>query len=501
MFVNRKNEFKKLEESYRLFLMGHSQGVLIYGFRKVGKTRLIEEFLKDKNGLLIDLSPARSLKALCRIIVDRLTKLSKVNFDCKIDLDSLVNLFLLPQKIASKNNINLIIAFDEFHIPLEKISSNLSRVLGEKKERIISDILWSIRSAITNSKNVFWILISSIGWKKLQDYISRKYGGPLVGVLDTIRIDPLSYEASTELALVLTKNPDMANRIASVSGGIPRIVEILSRRYNTTKEGITKLVINAILEGEFDEIFDNMIRTIADVSRRDFGILQLTLKCVAEGSKNAEKVAICLDSSRDTAYVCLEELHTLGLLKKEKEKKYVRYGLQYPLLSEWLRLRVEPRRKLSTISVGILGITAESYIRELLSELIDKKIEINDDREGNYLAGTAEKLILEIEKVLSKKETEQFLGKIKNADIIAYGANTFYVIEVKAKAKPITKQDIEQLVFTARRIDKNITPILIMLLEAKITHTAIAYAIKNSVIIITAKGIKLLAKKANFPHW
>ncbi|MEX0568157.1 MAG: hypothetical protein Q6363_003230 [Candidatus Njordarchaeota archaeon] len=293
--------------------------------------------------------------------------------------------------------------------------------------------------------------------------------------------------------------------ITNVSGGIPRIIEILSRRYNTTKENILRLAISAIYEGELDEIFDNMIRAVADISRRDYGILLQTLKCVAENADTPDKVALCLDTSRDTAYACLEELHILGLLEKEKKGKFVNYHLKYPLLGEWLKVRIEPKRDKTEILASALGITAESYIRELLTETINKKIEIQDDKKGTFLAGTTNRIILEITNVLSREETQKILKETKNADIIAEAQWGLYIIEVKAKRKPIEPKTIRKLAQIAKHIHqktkKKTTPILITLIKTEIPPTTIAEAIKNNTIIITNEGTKQIAKKIKFPHW
>ena len=507
MFVDRERELRALEESYRFFLSGHSRGVLVYGYRKVGKTRLIEKFIENKKGVIMDLSTARSVRLLCRILVNKLSTLTSLSISCDVSdsLEVFYDVISLPTKVAEKLNTNVIIALDEFHIPIEKISAKIARERGEKKEKIIGDMLWAIRQTIHSTQKIFWIFISSIGWKKIQEYISKKYGGPLTGVLDTLKVEPLTQKHSIELAKFLTKNEKIATDIANVSGGIPRIIEILSRRYNTTKENILKLAINAIYEGELDEIFDNMIRTISDVSRRDYGILLQTLKCTAENAYTPDKVAQCLDTSRDTAYACLEELHILGLLEKEKKGKYVNYHLKYPLLGEWLKIRIEPRKDKTEILASALRITAESYIRELLSETINKKIEVRDDKQGTFLAGTTDKLVLGITKVLSREETQKMLKGTKNADIIAETQTGLYIIEVKAKGKPIEPKTIRKLAQTARQIEqktqRKTTPILATLIKTEIPPTTIAEAIKNNVIIITHQGIKQIAKKTKFPHW
>ena len=44
-FINRRQELKALEEEY---LAPRSSLVILYGRRRVGKTRLLQEFLRNK---------------------------------------------------------------------------------------------------------------------------------------------------------------------------------------------------------------------------------------------------------------------------------------------------------------------------------------------------------------------------------------------------------------------------------------------------------------------
>lgn len=48
MFIGRKRELQALEKMY---LSEQFEFVVIYGRRRVGKTALINEFIKDKNGI------------------------------------------------------------------------------------------------------------------------------------------------------------------------------------------------------------------------------------------------------------------------------------------------------------------------------------------------------------------------------------------------------------------------------------------------------------------
>ncbi len=67
MFVNREAEMLKLED-------WQSDVALIYGRRRVGKTRLLKEFIKDKNALYLlcaDKGREYNLKNFSRMLSDK----------------------------------------------------------------------------------------------------------------------------------------------------------------------------------------------------------------------------------------------------------------------------------------------------------------------------------------------------------------------------------------------------------------------------------------------
>ena len=49
MFIARKNELRKVKS----FLSSDDNAMLVYGKRRVGKTRLIKEALKDFDGIVV----------------------------------------------------------------------------------------------------------------------------------------------------------------------------------------------------------------------------------------------------------------------------------------------------------------------------------------------------------------------------------------------------------------------------------------------------------------
>ncbi len=325
---------------------------------------------------------------------------------------------------------------------------------------------------------------------------------PLIGVLERLLIKPLDYDSSIKLAIAINKNirMDEAREIAEISGGIPKHIISIALRYRAG-ESVIKTAELLLDLGEFDEVFESMLRFLAEIAKRDFSLFVLVLKAIAEGNRSTEKIAEYTGLDKSQAYYILEELKKLDLLRKTKKGKFVIYDLQYPLLGAWLLKRVEPINTNREKLLQMLGITAESYIRELLRQ-IKNRIEIWDDKRGTYLAGTANKIELERMDVLDLEDTKKFLAKIENADIICKTKEGYLIIEVKAKDKPIVPEDIKKLNKTLKKLTKkglNVKGILIQVGYGEILPTAVVEAVKNNIIIITREGIRLLAKKLDFP--
>ena len=71
VFVDREEELKALENAFDMFRRGHLHGVLVYGFRKVGKTALVRRFVEKHGGYLLDLSWVNSVESLVKLVTQR----------------------------------------------------------------------------------------------------------------------------------------------------------------------------------------------------------------------------------------------------------------------------------------------------------------------------------------------------------------------------------------------------------------------------------------------
>lgn len=512
LFVDREAELRILEAEYGLCRKGLRCGILIYGWRRIGKTRLVKHFLERMGGgIYINcawLSNTMSLASSVRKSIARFDKTLSNTFWGKISsikdpehvlFESLETLNNLGKATGGK----LIVVLDEFHVFIENIAKKIARIKRESINTVKERVFWFLKD-ILERKNVFWIFLSSLGWEKLEELmlLRREKKQPLLAVLRRIEVKPLSIEASMELAMRIRKDipPSAARTIAEISGGVPPIIITLASSYNGGS--VIRLAYKLVEKREFDDFFINIVKFISELSRRDMPAYIQVLLALARNIKSPTEISKSTGLDNATVSEILGELTKNEILVKRREKGRVLYEFRYPLMKFWLKTSEEFLHEVEKKDVFVLlGVSAESYVRELLTEAIGKEITIWDDNMGTFLAGTARELTLRITKVYSRKETERMLRKIKNADIVVKETDKVSIIEVKATTKPITKDIITKLAKTVEEYPAETRRgILIQLGTGKITSPAIAEAARNNIVVITREGVRLIAKKIEFPE-
>ena len=297
MFVDREKELRFLAEYYRQCLeFGVNCGVLVYGWRRIGKTALLKRFADENDGVYIGCAWISDPRTLLRYAIEILEDLAPEDFlekyrlrlredDLMLVLRSALEIFCHPEIYKRK----LIVVPDEFHSLIEKMAYRIARETKKKKPVVKSDILWLIRDLV-ETKKAFWILSTSMGWAKIhEEYFDEARGEkPLSGVLIKMRIEPLDKKHSVELARKLNSHisEEIAEEIYYLSGGIPRIIEVIAPNH---REGTTLLniVTKLVKDGQFDEIFENIIKFVAEVAKRDYSMLIEALNIQASNKKLA----------------------------------------------------------------------------------------------------------------------------------------------------------------------------------------------------------------------
>ncbi len=107
MFVNRKRELEFLESKW---VEDKAQLIIVYGRRRIGKTTLLKEFLRNKPGTYI-LFADDSYEENLRRIKEAFAKITGRKYFMRIeaDVDELIK--YLAEELGGKR---VVIVFDEF---------------------------------------------------------------------------------------------------------------------------------------------------------------------------------------------------------------------------------------------------------------------------------------------------------------------------------------------------------------------------------------------------
>ncbi|WP_457752403.1 ATP-binding protein [Thermococcus sp.] len=214
MFYDRERELEKLKDVYSY---PGSSFIVIYGRRRVGKTALVREFLKDKLGLYFFVGEKDETLLLEEWVGEVEEKRSghlpsyvKPKFD---SLEELVE-FLLDFSRERK----LVLVFDEFQnfrVVKPSFFSSLQRLWDEKKE----------------TSNLMFIAVGSYVGMIKRIFMDRKE--PLFGRADEwMKLKPFDFWTAWGFVRSLVEiNPRHFVELYSALGGMPRYLLYVPRYY------------------------------------------------------------------------------------------------------------------------------------------------------------------------------------------------------------------------------------------------------------------------------
>lgn len=302
-FIGRKREMEKLESEYSR----DSSFVVIYGRRRVGKTTLIKEFLKDKTAfyfLATEEIESQSMKRLAGVVV-RTTKnrlLQNATFTDWLDLFQVIADYE-PEK-------KKVFVIDEFPY-LVKTNSAFPSILQNAWDEVLKD------------KNVMLILSGSLIGMMQKHALS--YDSPLYGRRTSqMRLAPLLFtDIYAVQSLAFTESVEQY----AVTGGVPKYLEF----FEDGRE-LTEQIKDAVLSKNgflYEEPFF-LLKSESMTAVNYFSII----KAIADGNHKIGKIAgvLGIESSKLTPY--LSTLSDLGFVEKrtpvtEKNPEKSRKGLYF----------------------------------------------------------------------------------------------------------------------------------------------------------------------------
>ncbi len=288
MFYNRKNELKTLEQEYQKL---GSAFTVIYGRRRIGKTALIYEYIKDKPLLFIYATEANFLIQL-ENIKPQLLKLLNKPYLKDIKLESFTQLFELLNEYDFKQKLVLVI--DEYQ-NLCKIDKAFSSELQR---------LWDMQLQQQNIHLILSGSVISMMHSEILDYTAPLYGRRTIN----IHLKQLAFKYIKDFLPSVTKEDEM-NIFASF-GTVPKYLEL----YDVDKSFMENIRHNILNKNAFLYSEGNFLlkQELNDVSTY-FSILET----ISKGSTKIGDIASRLQvpSTHITRY--LAKLIDLDILVKE----------------------------------------------------------------------------------------------------------------------------------------------------------------------------------------
>lgn len=302
-FIGRKNELHTLNTEYNR----NSSFVVIYGRRRVGKTTLIKEFLKNKTAfyyLATEELESQSMKRLANVIA-RTTKntlLQKIEFSDWLDLFQLIADYKPEEK--------KVLVIDEFPY-LVRTNSAFPSILQNAWDEFLKD------------SNVMLILSGSLMGMMQKHALS--YDSPLYGRRTAqMRLTPLPFTSIYE-----TQNLPFEQAVEqfALTGGVPKYLEFFEDG-RPLEEQLKDAVFSK--NGFLYEEPNFLLKSESLTAVNYFSII----KTIADGNHKLGKIASTLGQESSSLTPYLSTLSDLGFIEKrtpitEKNPEKSRKGLYF----------------------------------------------------------------------------------------------------------------------------------------------------------------------------
>lgn len=311
MFIGRERELKALQELYEQDGFGMS---VIYGRRRIGKSTLIVEFVKDKKTIFYTATKVGKEKN-----IELFSKQAAAALDPAFEdavFSSLESVFdFITKKMPEEK---LIIVIDELPYWAERDEALLSIM-----QKYI-DTKW-------NHKNLMILLCGSALSFMENKVLSEK--SPLFGRRDSqIKLEAFSYR---EAALFVPDYSAEEKAICyGITGGVAKYLSMMDGE-KSLDDNIKKLFFHP--DGYlYDETRNLLMQEFSDIT-----MVNNVIEQIASGENTVTGIAGKVGEKEPTVLYSLEKLIRVGLIEKkkcmteEKNKKKTQYVLKDHMFQFW----------------------------------------------------------------------------------------------------------------------------------------------------------------------
>lgn len=311
MFVGRKRELSSLEKLY------HQQGfgmTVIYGRRRIGKSTLIREFLKDKRAIFYTatkVGKARNLELFCQQVVSLLDpSLTGVSFP---SIEAILD--LITDRLGGDK---LVLVIDELPYWAQDDGALLSVL-----QKYI-DTRWS-------EQDMMIILCGSSLSFMENKVLSEK--SPLFGRRNKqIRLEAFDYLEAAEF--VPNYSAEDKAIIYGITGGVAKYLAMIDPR-SSADDNIKAQFFNT--DGYlYDEPRNLLAQEFTDVA-----LVNNVIEQIASGSNTVNEISLKIRQNSSTVLYTLDKLIQVGLITKkkciteEKNRKKTQYVLRDQMFRFW----------------------------------------------------------------------------------------------------------------------------------------------------------------------
>ena len=311
MFIGRERELASLKEFYDKDGIGMT---VIYGRRRIGKSTLITEFIKDKKSIFYTatkVGKSRNLELFSKQVVDLfMPGIEDISFHTTEAVFDFINKNMGDEKI--------VLVIDELPYWAERDDALLS-------------VLQKYIDTVWNDKNLKVILCGSALSFMENKVLSEK--SPLFGRRDSqIKLEAFNYLDAAKFV------PDYTNEDKAIcygiTGGVAKYLAMIDPE-KSMDENIVKLFFRT--DGYlYDETRNLLTQEFSDIS-----IVNNIVEQIASGENTLNTIAGKIGEKEQTVLYSLDKLINVGLVEKkkcmteEKNKKKTQYVLKDSMFKFW----------------------------------------------------------------------------------------------------------------------------------------------------------------------
>ncbi|PCR98886.1 ATP-binding protein [Lactococcus fujiensis] len=345
MFVGRKKELEHLNQAYQ---SDKFQFVVMYGRRRVGKTTLLNEFLKDKRGsyyMAIKEKDGSNLNALSESILGEDSGLSFDNYE-----KALMNVY------EQGKDERFVLVLDEFPY------------LASSAPEISSIIQKVIDHHFINSKVMLILCGSSMSFMEHQ---VLGYESPLYGRRTSqMKIQPFTFFQCQEFFPKMNKEELLG--VYGITSGIPQYLSFIDE--NKSLEDNIKLTYLKTTAPLYEEPSNLLMQELRDPSNYNS-----ILYSIAHGASRIKDIAGQTKLTSAATSLLLDNLIELGIVEKKtpisqknKNSRKTIYTISDSMFRFWYRFVGKNQSQIERDRGDFVYKRIEKEINDFLGPVFEK---------------------------------------------------------------------------------------------------------------------------------